>query len=268
MFIDDHAKIQNAANLLRGCLEGNIGNEHLKEAERLANELQSPETATPDQCWGLIWDKPLYANTRVEAGRRNIKRLSPFLISNDWRQWGLNEETVQITHLGGSNARRNFVISGKLAAEIEGLNIALHRLLAIQGGAVLLRTFVNTNPAAPFKQFVDLERSGMVELIRAHAGRGWGAITALHLLTDFGLAVKPDVHLVRSVNALGLHTDINNQRVPNLAEALKINDTVDNLGRILFKNEYGRNKRRYLDNALMEISRHGILAKYLGSNTH
>lgn len=37
-----------------------------------------------------------------------------------------------------------------------------------------------------------------------HAGRGWGVTTVLHMLTDLGLAVKPDIHLRRSAVRMGL----------------------------------------------------------------
>ena len=99
------------ARLLKYWLDLQKENKYIKEAERIANELQSPETATPDQCWGLIWDKPLYVNTLMKIGYNNSEKLSPY-VSNAWREWGLNEETVKITHLGGSNARSNFVVSG------------------------------------------------------------------------------------------------------------------------------------------------------------
>lgn len=40
------------------------------EANRLANAVLDPRTASPDECWEAIWEKPLFANTRVEAGTR------------------------------------------------------------------------------------------------------------------------------------------------------------------------------------------------------
>ena len=39
-----------------------------------------PRSATAAQAWRAMWDKPLYANTKVATGRRMSLRSSPSLV--------------------------------------------------------------------------------------------------------------------------------------------------------------------------------------------
>lgn len=230
----------------------------VREAERLSRSVVDPATATADQCWELIWNKPLFANTRVEYGEKAVEKLRLFM-PRAWRDWGESEGAFTISHRDGGNQRDNFNVSGHRAADIDALGIARHRLLAIQGGARLLRSLVQEAPDHPFKPLTKLELGAMVTRIRTLAGRGWGHITALHLLTDFGLAVKPDRHLVHSVKALGRIRDLPEGNVPSLADALRINEAVDKCGEQIFGDGFGPAQRRYLDKILMELSRQGLL---------
>jgi hypothetical protein len=232
----------------------------LAEAKRLANTVLDPMKATAEECWTRIWDKPLFSNTRVAIGEKALKALGPFM-NQAWRDWGTSGGAIQISHLGGYNRRENFRVTGRDAETIDGLKIARHRLFAIQGGASMLRALVAENPSAPFKPFAGMDRAQMVTQIQSRAGRGWGHITALHLLTDFGLAVKPDLHLVRTAQALGLLPVKAKEHVPTLKDALKINDMVDSHGQRIFGTDYGPSNRRYLDKILMELSRQGLLAE-------
>lgn len=230
------------------------------EANRLANAVLDPRTASPDECWEAIWEKPLFANTRVEAGTRAKSLLQPYMV-NAWHNWGTEGGAFAITHLGGRNQRDNFNISGHQASAIDGLGIARHRLLAIQGGAKLLKALVEKSNNHPFQPMLELNRRQMINHIRLLGGRGWGNITVFHLLTDFGLAVKPDLHLVRTVKAIGLLPKLPERNVPGLEDALQINDGVDCLGRQIFGDEFGPRNRRYLDKILMELSRQGLLGR-------
>ncbi len=231
----------------------------LREAENLAAAVLDPAIATADECWWLVWNKPLFANTRVEIGENATKSLEPFMVSA-WQDWGLPTGPIAISHTGGLNQRANFVVTGSKADEIETLGIARHRLLAIQGGANLLRALVKEDADNPFKPIAALSRRDAVHRIQSLAGRGWGHITALHLLTDFGLAVKPDLHLVRTIKATGLLPHLAPREVPSLNDALTINEAVDELGTRIYGPDYGPTKRRYLDKVLMELSRKGLLA--------
>ncbi|WP_054123680.1 hypothetical protein [Novosphingobium sp. AAP93] len=230
----------------------------LQEAQHLAASVLDPATATADQCWTLIWDKPLFANTRVATGVQSVRKLEPYM-AGAWRTWGTPNGAFSITHRGGYNKRSNFHVSGSAAPAVDALGIARHRLLAVQGGARLLRALAAEDPIHPFKSFASLDRPKTVTRIQELAGRGWGHITTLHLMTDFGLAVKPDLHLVRTVKAIGLAPHIRESNVPNIEDALTINNAVDDLGKKLFGDEYGPSKRRYLDKILMELSRQDLL---------
>lgn len=230
----------------------------LQEAERLAEAVVDPFNASADESWELIWNKPLFANTKVAYGERALDKLSPFM-DGAWRDWGHQAGPFVIYHNGGSNKRSNFNVAGSNASEIDSLKIARHRLLAIQGGANFLRRLVEINPDHPMRPFAELDRGKMIERIQSDAGRGWGHVTALHLLTDFGLAVKPDLHVVRAVKAIGLLTDLAERSVPSLKDALRINDAVDELGKQIYGASYGPRNRRYLDKVLMELSRQELL---------
>lgn len=230
----------------------------IRMAQELADGIVDPATASTEECWEKIWSKPLFANMRVEGGEKAAAKLRPFM-ADAWRDWGCMSGRIIITHNGSTNKRENFSVTGSGAAEIDQLGIARHRLLAIQGGANLLRSLVQEDPNHPFQPLVALDRKGMVDRIRSGAGRGWGPITTLHLLTEFGLAIKPDLHVVNTVNALNLLPGLRSDKVPSLKNALAIIDAVDKLGKQLFGNDYGPRKRRYLDKILMELSRQNLL---------
>ena len=45
-------------------------------AEVLADNVIEPSETSIDKVWRSIWEKPLYANTKVEHGNKWIKKLS------------------------------------------------------------------------------------------------------------------------------------------------------------------------------------------------
>ena len=54
-------------------------------------------------------------------------------------------------------------------------------------------------------------------MLKQELGSGWGHVTVLHLMTDLGIAVKPDLHLVRATRAIGLHDCVSDQPTENQA---------------------------------------------------
>ena len=254
-----HHRIDSAAERFRVWEAELKQSGRLVEAIRLSNEIVDPSHANADTCWQTIWPKPLYANTKVELGEAMIERLEP-LMRGGWKSWGNDPEQLLITHKGGNSGAGNFEISGLMKDLVRSTRIAPHRLFAIQGGAAFLRHFAaQDGEAAPLKGFAEFPLEMQVLWLQSLAGRGWGHISALHVLTDFGLAVKPDIHLARTVHALEFLPYVVERTSPSPLEALAIVQGVDALGNALFGDDYGGKERRYLDKVLMDVSRFGLL---------
>ncbi|OYU75103.1 MAG: hypothetical protein CFE32_15545 [Alphaproteobacteria bacterium PA3] len=99
----------------------------------------------------------------------------------------------------------------------------------------------------------------IVSDFRLRLGRGWGHITVMHMLTDFGLSVKPDIHLVRAARQLGLVEGLRPVSSPNEPEALAIVTAIVRVVQAVYGNEASFAKLRYTDKMLMEASRKEII---------
>lgn len=231
------------------------------EARRLADNVLEPKKATRREIWERIWDKPLYANAKVEFADRWVEQLKPFM-GDALMNWGARDGDFCIEKIGPGTAKESYRLSGRLADDIlSRTSVARHRLFRIQGAARALRAM---HEEAPFRPFAQQPLHDVVSEVRAAFGEGWGAITVLHALTDFGLAVKPDLHLVRTCRAIGLLDHLVVSDVPNLKQSLEINRQIVCLCETKFGEVSARNLR-YLDKLLMEISRCGLLSNPSGS---
>lgn len=242
----------------------------LDDAINLAARQVDVHTVAPNLLWRLIWDKPLYANSSVTAADnrvRNIEFLFAELPStrNNW----INDFRVEfnLVEIGQKRAHwadhRNYKYPGKRSKQLSTeFNIPGRRLRAIYGAG---KAFAQWHGRFP-NRFFKLSRQKQIFAIRRSFGAGWGTISAAHLLTDLGLAVKPDIHLVATAQAIGLIEIKNYQfgmplsdsrltetidRVVELNEALNPNSTSMTLVKSL----------RRLDKVLMEISRQKLLPK-------
>lgn len=45
-------------------------------AKAMAASTLDPRTATPDAIWRMLWDKPLYANARVDVDKRGVATIN------------------------------------------------------------------------------------------------------------------------------------------------------------------------------------------------
>lgn len=226
-------------------------------AEKLRDAVTDPRTASAEQCWIVIWNKPLYANTKVAIGERYQLKLEPFM-TGAWRTIGLDPAFLKISRIGRGSSNDAFSVAGSLAQQCR---IAARRLYAIQGAAQYLRKSVQDfGEVTPLAHLASSDLALLVPQLKEQLGRGWGPITILHMLTEFGLAVKPDLHLVRAVQALNLMPELKPDKVPGEADALKINVAVKELARAVFGQQSGPAELRYLDKVLMEASRQGLLA--------
>jgi hypothetical protein len=228
-----------------------------KAAEALAGGIADPRTATADAIWGKAWNKPLYANTRVEIGEKWVQKLKPYM-SGAWQHWGERRGAFLIAKPGTGSETEAFRVIGPLAQQIRReTGIAMYRLFAIQGAASAVRTRT-AKSNAPYADLVNSDPSVMITTVRREMGPGWGHITVLHFLTDLGLACKPDLHLVRTVRHLSPELPLKPQKVPTLNESILINRWARALVEAV-DGYFNPARLRYMDKMLMEISRQKLI---------
>ena len=205
-----------------------------------------------------------------------------------WGILGKDSSVFRIEKVGNGIARKSFRLEGALAEKIgEHTNprIALHRLYYIQQAARVLR-HRGRRSDYPFADLIDGAEEKIEETVSKLMGEfeaGWGHVTVLHALTDMGLAVKPDIHLVRTMRHLGFCSTVPVDRQPTKRQACRIVVDVGRLQRELESEKslgadwwgepYGkddenqssamarRQRLRWLDKILMEISRCKLLPK-------
>lgn len=171
--------------------------------EVLATLPVDPRSATAGQAWRVIRDKPLFANTKVATGWRWVNELMPFM-EDTWRVWGADPAQFKIIRTGRGRDAGSFDVMGLEAKRVRAATrTSVHRLYAIQNAAALLRrmTAQSERPVARF--WTEPLDSLVPDLVRGF-GWGWGATTVLHMLADFGVACKPDLHVMRSLRYLGI----------------------------------------------------------------
>lgn len=241
-------------------LRGSAGH---REAERLRDAVVDPAEADAEKVWRVLWDKPLYAATRVKAAENNIAMLEPHM-AGAWARIGLDATVMQLSFEGRQDRKDVYRGEGDLfdKARVRPI-VAMHRLFRIQSAAQLLRDWVSVDRERPARHLRSVPLSRLVPKLQGELGRGWGHITVLHLLTDLGLAVKPDLHLAASVRELGL-CDEKVGRVPTLEQAIQINEAVSALSDV-----FGAGPRalRYTDKILMEASRQRLFISRQNTQT-
>jgi len=227
------------------------------EAKALAAATVDPLTATADAVWRVLWDKPLYANNRVQVADRLVGSIQAEM-PGAWRIWGADPATFVIRQSCPGIQRTNFDVLGYLATEfVARHSIALHRLCRIQGAANALRARA-ARLSQPLADIVGRSLSEIVPALQREFGTGWGPITVLHALTDLGMAVKPDIHLVRSVRFLNLTTGLADGKLPDALDTIRINADVRGLLKGIGRPDTPA-ELRYVDKVLMELSRCKVL---------
>jgi hypothetical protein len=246
----DHKTIESACSLYCD-LRKHLPNTAKQEVERiLKNWPIDPRNATAEQAWPVIWTKPLFANTRVAIGQRWINELTEHM-PNAWRTWGLPNE-FRITRNIGS-----FAIEGAQAHVVrQASRVPIHRLYAVQGAAELFRKLAKNSPEAPVQSFWadSLEETDFNRF--NEFGWGWGPITILHMLTDFGVACKPDIHVIRSLRYLGIWKGKVDQATAK--EALAVNKAIRAMVMHISQNVTPSDLRR-IDIELMHLSKNSVI---------
>lgn len=229
----------------------------IRKASALAASTLDPRTATADEAWCLLWDKPLFANTRVRTAERRVAAIADDMIGA-WRIWGADPAMFRIRQIRPGVKRDSFEVLGALGQDLVARHsIALHRLYRIQGAAAALRVRA-ARSAQPIADLWGRPLKDIVPQLQHEFGPGWGPVTVLHALTDLGLAVKPDLHLVATMNMLEPDANYRVGTAANAKGALHINKGVCTLLDAIGHAPTPKNLR-YIDKVLMEISRQGLL---------
>lgn len=231
-----------------------------REAVGLANSVLDPTKASADEVWRVVWQRPIYAGRRVGAAHNWIAKLDEEL-DGAWREIASRPDAFRIDYIattggkGKALADSSFDLVGATVVAWKASKLPSKVIYAmVEGGrSVARRAALNS---APFADLADMDVGDSVDMVIREFGRGWGHITALHLLTEFGLACKPDIHLVRASKALGLF-DAKRDQVSR-KDALAIVEQV----KALTLSAYGRADGwclRLVDKVLMDISDYGIV---------
>lgn len=249
----DHTAIDRFRGLERELT--NSFPEARKEAEMLAAKVTDPQTANADAIWSCVWNKPLYANTKVEIGKKMIEKLAPYT-DGAWQHWGKAGDAFVIARTGKGTGTDAFKLSPSAEDIRKKTNIAAYRLFAIQGAAEALhaRALKSETPYAD----LNMDLSITVPMIQREMGAFWGPITVLHFLADLGLACKPDRHLARTVSSLGMSLNLRNQKALSLEDAIAINRRIRCLVEEM-DGSFSPARLRYIDKILMEISNRGLI---------
>ena len=234
------------------------------EAEQLADNVIDPSNTPIEKVWRCIWEKPLYANTRVEAANTWIAKLERYM-KNSLNTWGYEEELL-IRKIGKTGKNIDFQILGKLSSKIKDINIAYSRLYTIQCAVISLREMMNNNPyplAFLMNEPMDQNYPFKKYMKQISFGYGWGAITKLHTMADLGCAVKPDLHVCRTIHHLGMCPELpKGLERPNIKQCISINLACIELLNELQKRFPSEGHRlRSLDYVLMRISMREILPR-------
>lgn len=231
--------------------------EVVADGDKLAGAIVSPDVKNADLIWSVIWEKPLFANMKVAIAQRKIDAVRT-LFDGAWRFIGSDHVRFHVERVANGSGTAAFAVTGLVAEEARTVHrIAPHRLFAIQGAAQALKARAERQRDGLFADLNSVSLPVAVRRLQREFGPYWGPITVMHLLTDMGLACKPDLHLVRSVAALGGPKPLG--KVPSFREAIEVNEAVRNLA-FDIHGSCSPAQLRKLDLSLMEISRLGLLS--------
>jgi hypothetical protein len=169
--------------------------------------------------------------------------------------WGADPAQFKIIRTGRGRDAGSFDVTGVQAQRVRAATrTSVHRLYAIQNAAALLRSMAaqSDNPVA---RFWEEPLDDLVPDLMRKIGWGWGATTVLHMLADFGVACKPDLHVMRSLRHLGIWSSTSDQ--VTTAEALAVNRAIRKM--VLRTGEMTPARMRRVDIELMSLSRRGVI---------
>lgn len=162
-----------------------------------------PTSSDPEAFWSNMWQKPIYAYNKISSANLKIQLLAGKMPQR-WVSMGQSGSDFIVTRLASGMRSTSFEVSGSFGEDLRLTHrIAPHRLFAIQSAARVLRDRTLSNTKGLFSDLENMSIENMVIQLRSELRDFWGPITTLHLLTDMGLASKPDLHVVNTVARLG-----------------------------------------------------------------
>jgi len=229
----------------------------IKQAEyqsKLAESFGDIETADIDHVWSKLWDKPLYAGMRETTAIKWKKQLENLKIHE-------GKTRIEIS------SDPNIILDFKKKSDVK-VTVPDNRLLSIHLAAKYLSDLKEKEKRGSII-FPNLKKScnkkllmtSTVEKLKNSLGRGWGHTTVFHFFTDIGISIKPDLHVARTLNYIGISefiAEIKDSYRPNQDECIDIHFAILQMNKILIEKS-PRYTLRYIDKILMNFSRDGLL---------
>ncbi len=172
------------------------------EADSLSKNVQDVATATAEQIWARLWDKPIYAFRSIDVAKRWVNAISDDML-DAWKRMGDHDGYFAISFVGGIGKggwikSDSYKIAGEGAMLLREYRIPAKVIFAIIGaGRALNRRAISAD--CPFHDLSGNSVSENISILKQEFGTGWGHISVCHFLTDLGLACKPDIHLARTM---------------------------------------------------------------------
>lgn len=229
--------------------------ESIEEAEKLSKKAErfgDIETADIDLVWGELWNKPLYSYTNEKNGEKWRKQLEKFGIQNGSARIDIAMDPQKILGL-----KEKGVVD---AAEkrLRAIYTAAKHLTELQERKNSRIVFPTLRKSCSKKESMKL----IIESLQKSLGKGWGPITVLHFFTDIGISIKPDLHVARTLEYIGISDflgEIDESYRPNIDECIDIHFAVLAMNKAL-QERSSHYTLRYIDKVLMNISRDGLLS--------
>jgi hypothetical protein len=254
--------VQRFSEIQSGLQQNPETAEIIEEAQRLAKDTVDLTKADTRTIWRKLYDKPLYANNNKCVVRRKLERCETLFIDNHDNIGSADYYLIADIYQGmqerphpSSNCR--FTISGSLAKRLnEEFRFPAFRLHRIQGAATALKGMrkCGDSPLAWVGngKMSEQQLSKTVATLRGAFGMGWGTVTVLHFLTDAGVAIKPDIQLIRAAAEIGaidpglaLRTRWTDKQLINISFAvIQLSEKICG--------EFSRSHLRYIDKVLTD----------------
>ncbi|WP_417371842.1 hypothetical protein [Gelidibacter japonicus] len=186
-----------------------------KADEKRVNKWLIPcGTSTVDRIWYSVWQKPLRAATNNTASNKKVADLEPYM-KDFWKEFDCDNHPYLMRKIGKGNGNKDYTYIGAKSQAFEQKHkIGRPKFYKIQNGA---RCFYKREqidksifpelviPDNELKAFIFSDKlKQTITKLSEEFGSGWGVVTILHLMTDAGTAVKPDLHLIRTLKKIGL----------------------------------------------------------------
>lgn len=219
--------------------------------------------STADDIWKALWPQPLYANASQPVAQKWREILAPSM-NGAWRSWGVDPSVFQIHHIAPGISNKCFKVEGDQADRIrETSSISLHRLYRIQSAASALRSRAAI-AAYPFDDVILQNFKGVeghIRSLKEEFGQGWGLAPILNFLAEFGESVRPNNHLMRTMNHLRPGRGLPVDHHLTSKQAAKLNHHVWLLILDMGHSHITPHEVRRMDYLLCEISKCGLIGE-------